>query len=489
MNGEFTFSVDVAAKAGATEDIMTFQGIASSTGVDRQGEKFTEKALDSMASQVPMVLAIGDHQTALVDPRSEIGKVESFEVVGDELHIDGVFDPNHPDAAFVHSKMQADPDAYKVSVSGRVPSASTGFGKARGEIEDIALDHILLCRASSAINQDCAIQAGKAEDWADAVSKAATDVYQTVDGPSADEMKEWYSECPKCGAKASLEAPSITYPTICPVCETEMEWIMVDGEVIEDKAQGRNGGELAAGPDGECVCPKCNKTVAHDTGEPCTDMVCPECGTGMTRLDEGTDKALATDLQEDETNMDIEALSDKFDTLMSDVKTALAPAEKAESADAPVDDAEKSEPADLGLTVLGEAVLGIGEAMKAGFTEIHEALAAQAEKAEAVEVPAEVEPVVEAPVEEETPEEDAAPEVDEDTEGDEDEVASMKAAVVELQGVVTAMANKMDDVKADNDKLMQKSAGSTQVKHDDPVEIAKAAPVDENPIHTLVANG
>lgn len=46
--------------------------------------------------------------------------------------------------------------------------------------------------------------------------------------------------------------------------------------------RGRGGG-FAAGPGGDCVYPKCEKTIPHQQGVPCLQMVCPECGTVMTR--------------------------------------------------------------------------------------------------------------------------------------------------------------------------------------------------------------
>ena len=46
---------------------------------------------------------------------------------------------------------------------------------------------------------------------------------------------------------------------------------------------GRMGGPFAAGPDGECVCPKCGHKVSHVRGQPCNQMTCPKCGTTMTR--------------------------------------------------------------------------------------------------------------------------------------------------------------------------------------------------------------
>ena len=47
--------------------------------------------------------------------------------------------------------------------------------------------------------------------------------------------------------------------------------------------RGLGGGKKAAGPSGECVCPKCGATVAHVVGQPCNQRSCPMCGTKMTR--------------------------------------------------------------------------------------------------------------------------------------------------------------------------------------------------------------
>ena len=46
--------------------------------------------------------------------------------------------------------------------------------------------------------------------------------------------------------------------------------------------RGRMGGQgLGAG--GNCLCPKCGKTVPHQIGVPCTQAVCPDCGIAMIR--------------------------------------------------------------------------------------------------------------------------------------------------------------------------------------------------------------
>ena len=49
------------------------------------------------------------------------------------------------------------------------------------------------------------------------------------------------------------------------------------------QGRGRMGGPLAAGPGGQCVCPKCGHKTAHAPGQPCNQQACPKCGTMMTR--------------------------------------------------------------------------------------------------------------------------------------------------------------------------------------------------------------
>ena len=47
---------------------------------------------------------------------------------------------------------------------------------------------------------------------------------------------------------------------------------------------GRMGGNRpGAGPDGICLCPKCNLSVPHKVGAPCYNMSCPKCGEKMVR--------------------------------------------------------------------------------------------------------------------------------------------------------------------------------------------------------------
>jgi uncharacterized protein len=45
---------------------------------------------------------------------------------------------------------------------------------------------------------------------------------------------------------------------------------------------GRMDG-FAAGPSGNCVCPKCGYKETHQIGVPCYQKKCPKCGSLMTR--------------------------------------------------------------------------------------------------------------------------------------------------------------------------------------------------------------
>ncbi|MBN1629685.1 MAG: hypothetical protein JW990_07975 [Thermoleophilia bacterium] len=61
--------------------------------------------------------------------------------------------------------------------------------------------------------------------------------------------------------------------------------VRLEMEPVGKAGRGRMDGPLAAGPGGDCICPGCGHRESHPTGEPCTEIACPECGTAMVRED------------------------------------------------------------------------------------------------------------------------------------------------------------------------------------------------------------
>lgn len=43
----------------------------------------------------------------------------------------------------------------------------------------------------------------------------------------------------------------------------------------------KHSGSMGSG--GNCECPKCGYTIAHQSGVPCREERCPECGAKMLR--------------------------------------------------------------------------------------------------------------------------------------------------------------------------------------------------------------
>ena len=186
----FTFMADVA---GDATEKGVFKGVASSTSTDRRRQALSPDALVGMSAQVNIPLTSGtDHLGSVMSVEAEIGTVSSFALSddGQQLLFEGKLDPTHPMYEFYCGKL--DPECefahdYKVSIGGWVPKDAVQrvFKAGEGQIETLGafrLDHLLFCRADSAVNQDTMIM-GMADpgDWKGALfGAAASDVEPTT---------------------------------------------------------------------------------------------------------------------------------------------------------------------------------------------------------------------------------------------------------------------------------------------------------------------
>jgi hypothetical protein len=153
MTGAFEAFVPVTRVWKDDGGQMWFEGIASSTSVDKQNERMTERAIRKMASCTGIDL-LPSHDAG---PLQELGVVTETCVDNQKLRVAGLLDPDNPDAVRFFRKAQSG-RPYQLSVGGRVKSAFWQFDPALSKhvkhIDDVELDHIAVCRAGRAANPD-----------------------------------------------------------------------------------------------------------------------------------------------------------------------------------------------------------------------------------------------------------------------------------------------------------------------------------------------
>ncbi len=73
----------------------------------------------------------------------------------------------------------------------------------------------------------------------------------------------------------------------CPVCRDSDIIEIQDADIKKrsfrgHRGRGRRGGGAGNEP-GNCICPKCNYSVVHVAGVPCSSQLCPHCNIRMIR--------------------------------------------------------------------------------------------------------------------------------------------------------------------------------------------------------------
>ena len=131
---------------------MLFEGVASSTSLDRQRERMTEKAIAKM-TQYEGIELLPAHSSSL----RELGRIEECWVDNSEFRVRGRFDRENPEARRLFQRLQSG-ERFGLSVGGKVTGAFWAWDEEVGGpvkyIDDVALDHVALCGSREAVNPD-----------------------------------------------------------------------------------------------------------------------------------------------------------------------------------------------------------------------------------------------------------------------------------------------------------------------------------------------
>ncbi len=179
--GQFSVTLPLMKSWEGGDGQMCFEGVAASTTLDRQNERMTPEAIEKMQSYGDIDL-LPSHKAGALD---ELGTVEKCRVDNDQFRVSGVLDADNAEAQRLFQKVQSG-RRYGLSVGGRVLKAHWEYDpeakKQVKYIDDVALDHIALCRPEQAANPDTYLTVlAKA---ADSVIDAAPDE-GAEDDPSA----------------------------------------------------------------------------------------------------------------------------------------------------------------------------------------------------------------------------------------------------------------------------------------------------------------
>lgn len=237
------FSFNVAVTKASVDDPWAFRGVASTTSLDRQGERMTEKAIADFKEQIKpsnrksVPLCAGtDHKAVMANVLAEIGKIEEVGGDGGTLEIYGRLDPDHPYSKTLANRLQEidNPPDWKLSIGGNIPPGGKSMlwdmdlGQNVVEINKIDLDHIFLCRGRAAVNQDTDFSKKAEDDWIDVVCKAAS--VEVPDEPVSEvEPKQEHSSSHK--AEDTLEAD--TMPDEVAVVPTASEDGVMQSRIAE----------------------------------------------------------------------------------------------------------------------------------------------------------------------------------------------------------------------------------------------------------------
>lgn len=230
VDGGFDVTVPLAKVWEDEDGEMWFEGVASSTSLDRQHERMTPNAINKMAGHAGLDL-LPSHTSG---PLEELGTVEQAWVDNDQFRVAGRLDRSNPRSRRLFEKVAAG-RRYGLSVGGRVTKAfwrhDPEIGRQVRHIDDVELDHVAVCRAEQAANPDTYLAT---------LAKAAEDVME--EGVDEDAMLSRIGRAAVYAARslwpfAKSEAEEIEENGAAAVEELRDEVVEALGEVREALAE------------------------------------------------------------------------------------------------------------------------------------------------------------------------------------------------------------------------------------------------------------
>jgi len=163
---------------------LLFEGVASSTALDRQKERMSKQAIEAM-SQYRGIDLLPSHDAGAL---RELGTVDQCWADNDRFEVRGRLDKSVPEAWRLYERAKSGRQ-YGLSVGGRVLKAHWEFDDEAADrirvLDDVVLDHIALCRPGQAANPE---------------------TYLGVMSKAADAVAPWPSETEDAEADPVLEA-------------------------------------------------------------------------------------------------------------------------------------------------------------------------------------------------------------------------------------------------------------------------------------------
>lgn len=149
------FELEVPLSTAWQDEVgeLWFEGVASSTALDRQQERMSAEAIAHMSQCAGLPLVSGHP-----DPGGrELGTVEECWVDSEQFRVKGRLDREEPHAWRLLQQVNAGRQ-YGLSVGGRVRAAHWEDDGETGDrvrvIDGVSLDHIAVCRPGQAANPD-----------------------------------------------------------------------------------------------------------------------------------------------------------------------------------------------------------------------------------------------------------------------------------------------------------------------------------------------